>query len=179
MQAFFVFLGIGVLQFATIQADAQPRAAVDIAVEFIMGNCFYTLDDISRVKSAARVFKWEVLPADVANMLKPVDGSDFESWAAKFEGQNFLVAVNRGTSEGRSVQSCSVVVNQEADNIIPRLLTGLRGRKINEESDAVQVTEIYAVQHPTQNRVLMKVLRARDGRPPVNVSFMSIREKAP
>jgi hypothetical protein len=174
MQSLFIFLGIGLLQFAATQADAQPRTPVDIAVEFIVGNCFHTLDDISRVKSAARVFKWEVLPPDVANMLKPVDGTDFESWAAKFEGETFLIGINRGTAEGRLVQSCSVAVNQVADKVVPRLLTGLNARKINEESDAVQVTVTYTVQHPTQNEVLMNVLTARDGHPPVNVGFVSV-----
>jgi hypothetical protein len=150
---------------------------VDVAVEFILGNCFHTLDNISRVKSAARLFKWEPLSADTANMLKPIDGTDYESWVAKFEGQTFLIAVNRGTSQGRPVETCSVAVNQEADNIIPRLLTGLGAHKINEESDAVQVTEFYTVRHPTQTKVLMNVVRSRDGRPPINVGFASFKER--
>jgi hypothetical protein len=59
---------------------------------------------------------------------------------------------------------------------IPRLLTGLNARKINEESDAVQVTEFYTVRHPTQTKVLMNVVRSRDGRPPINVGFASFKE---
>jgi hypothetical protein len=175
MKAFSVFFGIGFVIVAT-QAVAQPRTAVDVAVEFILGNCFHTLDDISRVKSAARLFKWQALSADAAIMLKPIDGTGYGAWVAKFEGQEFLIAVNRGTSEGRPVETCSVAVNQEADIIIPRLLT-LNARKINEESDAAQVTEFYTVRHPTQSKVLMNVVRSQDGRPPVNVGFASFKER--
>jgi hypothetical protein len=169
-----VFLGIGFACVA-VHVVAQPRTAVDVAVEFIMGNCFYTLDDISRVKSAARVFKWDALPADAANMIKPVEGNDYDAWIAKFEDQTFLIAVNRGISHGRPVEACTVVVNQELGNIVPRLLTGLSSRKLHDETDAVQVTEMYSVQHPTQPKVGMSVVRSRDGRPPFAVGFMTFR----
>jgi hypothetical protein len=177
MKAFelITLLVIGVLQFVGTQADAQPRTAIEVAVEFIIGNCFHTLDDISRVKSAARLFKWEMLPPDAANMLKPIEGTDFEAWHARFEGQHFLIAVNHGIFEGRPAETCSVVADQEPDSLIPRVLIGLKARKMHEDADAVQINEFYAVQHPTERKVLMNIVRARDGRAPVNIGFMSIQ----
>jgi hypothetical protein len=99
----------------TSAASAQQRLAVDVAIEFIIGNCYHTLDDVSRVESAARLMKWEMLPAEASNMLKPVEGSGSALWHAQYEGQHFLVGVNHGMFEGRPAEVCSVVANLRPD----------------------------------------------------------------
>jgi hypothetical protein len=91
------------LLFSVGSANAQSRSSTDIALEFILGNCFLPLEDISRVKSAARLFKWDTLSADALNMLKPVDAIDYEAWHVAFEGQHFFIGVNRGMFRGRGM----------------------------------------------------------------------------
>src|SRR5262245_56846857 len=93
-------------------AWAQPRGAADTAAEFVVGNCFLAVDDISRVRSMARVLKWRSLSPDMSNAVKPVDAIGHESWQVTDEGQTYLVGVNTGTFQGKRAEVCSVVANQ-------------------------------------------------------------------
>jgi hypothetical protein len=101
------------LLFSVGSANVQSRSSTDIALEFILGNCFQPIDDISRVKSVARLFKWDTLSADALNnMSKPVDTIDYEAWhrAALFHRRqpgHIPRATNRGLlGRGKPTSRC-------------------------------------------------------------------------
>jgi hypothetical protein len=151
---------------------AGEGPAVDVAVQFVIGNCYRSIDDISRVTSFARLMHWQALAPDMANALKPVDGTDYEAWQVSEQGQLFVVGVNRGLFRGRSAEICSVTVNQPPDALTPKLLGALKARRMQTNTEGLQVTDVYALEHPTQSVAAMIIIRLLNGDPPVTISFM-------
>jgi hypothetical protein len=156
-------------------AYGQQRPQLEVAVEFIIGNCYRTVDDISRVNSAATLFKWKPLSPDMSNIGKPVDAKDYAAWQVEYEKEIFLVAVNRGVFRDRPAEICSVVANVAPGDLLPRLMSALKLRLLHSDSDSVQINEFYELQHPTQNQAFMSVVKSVDGRAPTNITFIGLR----
>jgi hypothetical protein len=158
--------------YASACATAQQRSAAEIAAEFVVGNCYRSIDDISRVKSMAKILKWPVMPEEMANALKPVDALDFQAWHVVHEKQHFFVGVNKGSVRGKAVNVCSVVANHPPDALVPIVLKAVKARKLlNRETAGFQITETYELEHPTANSATLTLIRSVDQEPPVNIAF--------
>jgi hypothetical protein len=170
--AFFIVA----LQSSSFSAVAQSTNPAQSAAEFIVGNCYRSLDDISRVSSMAELFKWELMSSEMANVLKPVDALAYQAWIVRDEGQIFLVAVNRGSLNGKPAQVCSVVANQPPDTLVPVVLKNLRGTKLlREDKDGFQITATYRLNHPTEANATLTIVRAVDNAAPVNFGFVGTK----
>jgi len=85
-------VGLSLLEICSRPALAQAESTIQKAATFIVGTCYRTIDDISRIKSYAKLSHWREMPAEMLDLAKPVEGSDVAGWIAEFEGQTFLAS---------------------------------------------------------------------------------------
>jgi hypothetical protein len=154
---------------STHAQQGDPRKAT----EFIIGNCYRALDDISRVKSAARLLGWQPMTDDMANVLKPVKGTGFQGWVVRDDANVYLVGVNTGERNGSKAQICTVVANLAADVLVPLLLNELSVKKpLGRDEAAMQIEDNYEIEHPTESTVFLRVVRGKTREPAVNITFV-------
>jgi hypothetical protein len=163
---------------------AEPSAVVattnlvaDVAADFVLSTCYEPIDDISRVKSYARLAKWQPLGADEKNVLRPVEAKDFEAWAVEERGQKFVVAVSHGQFRGKPTQVCQVSINVPVDAVLSKIISKIKvGQQIS-GTVGLQKNEIYQlVQHPTVPNALILVARSKDeGAAFANIGFMGLQ----
>jgi len=159
-------------------ALAQQKTEAEIAAEFIIGNCYRSIDDISRVKSMARIFKWQPLPPDLASAMKPVESGGYESWHVLHQGQHFFVGVNTGNERGKPVEVCTVIANHPPEVLVPIVLENVKTRRfVSRNTNGLQTTATYELEHPTQKLELamLSVTTGVNNDPPVNFSFIGFR----
>lgn len=151
------------------------RSAAGVAADFILSTCYEAVDDVSRVKSYARLTKWQPLPKDVKNIMKPANAKKYEAWLVKEGGQQFIVGVNEGQFRGKRTQVCQISVNLPAKIVVSRISKKIRLGKGHSRNVGLQVTDMYQLlEHPSVRLGFMIVGRSKDGRPPVNISFMGV-----
>jgi len=167
---------VAFIGFVLPSQSAEPTMA-QRAAEFAIGTCYRALDDVSRVRSFARLMGWGGLSPDLLNIFKPVEGgADFTGWRVSHEGQLFFVGVNVGVFRGKTANICSVVANQPPDAVRSALLSALKTRSLTVDKDAMQIMEVYElVDHPSVDTAFMTITRLSDGAAPVSVAFMGLR----
>ncbi len=145
-------------------------------VEFFLGTCFGSLDDVSRVKSLAALLKWPKAPPDFANLAKPVTGKDYLSWIVRKDGEFYAVAVNQSPwSDKQTANVCSVVIQSPRDAVIAELTRVLKLKKVHEEHEPLQTTYFYEYDSSVVERAMVTVIALDNGTSPVSLAVTGIR----
>jgi hypothetical protein len=167
-----------VLALSFVSGASHVFAGADKQVEFFIGTCLHSIDDISRVKSLAAIKKWQKLPEDTLNVMKPVEGRDYEGWAVQYDGELYIVAVNRGVwGEGEQANTCTVIVNAPKDDVLAALGKAVKLKKVHVEDEPLQVSEVFQFDSLIADRAIVQVMWAKNLRPPVNLSIVGITKK--
>ena len=157
-------------------AKAVSKSPADLAAEFVLNTCYDPIDDVSRVRSLARLEKWQALADDVKNIMRPVDAMEYEAWLVEHEGQKFIVGVNQGHFKAQPTEVCQVSVNLPAEPFLSKIASKVKLGKMQRAVIGLQTTDIHELpNHPTGRTAWMIVARPMDDRPVVNISFMGMK----
>lgn len=156
---------------------SSQTSEVDAAAEFALKTCYEALDDASRVRSYARLMKWETLSGDMKNIMRPSGaGADYEAWLVAESNQWFIVSVHRGSFRGNPAEVCQVSTEVSSEQLVASI-----GRKVRIGSPTsgdlgMQQTSIYQLlQHPNVRLAFLIVVNSKDKKPFTIVSFMGVR----
>ena len=155
-----------------------PAGDTKKQIEFFLGTCFGSLDDISRVKSLAALLKWQNAPAEFANLGKPVNGGGYESWVVRRDGEFYVVAVNQAPwVDEKLANVCSVVVESPRDAVLTELTRMVKLKKIHEEHEPLQTTYYFEYDSSAVERAMVSVAALDNGTAPVSLGVTGIRKK--
>ncbi len=145
-------------------------------IEFFLGTCFGSLDDVSRVQSLAALLKWKNAPADFANLGKPVNSIKYETWLVQKEGEFYAVAVNQAPWNDRQIANvCSVAIQSSGNAVIAELTRVIKLKKVHEEDEPLQTTSYYEYESMAVDRAMVSVVALKDGSAPVSLGVTGIR----
>lgn len=150
----------------------------EVAASFALGTCYDALDDISRVKSYARLMKWRELPPDVKNVMRPVaSGSNYQAWTVNEGGQTFIVSAHVGSFRGKPAQVCQVFISVPAEQVIASIGNKVRLSSPQSADMGMQRNEVYQfLQHPTGRPALLLVAKSKEGEKGAVLGFMGVQQ---
>jgi hypothetical protein len=164
-------------QSSTAQASPAKGTLGEVAASFALSTCYDALDDISRVKSYARMMKWQPLPADAKNVMRPIaSGSDYEAWLVIDNGTEFFVSAHIGSFRGKPAQVCQVYMPIAVEQVIASIAKKVRLSQPQTAEIGMQRNEIYQLlQHPTGRPALLIVAKSKEGDKGSVLGFMGIQ----
>lgn len=164
-------------QSSTNQGAPAKGSPAEIAASFALSTCYDALDDISRVKSYARLMKWQPLPADAKNFIRPMaSGSDYEAWLVNENGIQFIVSAHIGSFRGKPSQVCQVFTPVAVEQVIASLVSKVRLSQPQTAEVGMQRNEIYQLlQHPTGRPAFLLVAKSKEGDKGAVLGFMGVR----
>jgi hypothetical protein len=159
------------------QTTPAKGTPAEIAASFALGTCYDALDDVSRVKSYARFMKWQSLPPDAKNGLRPMaSGSDYQAWTVNEGGQQFLVSAHVGSFRGKPAQVCQVFTPIAAEQVIASIGSKVRLSQPQSADIGMQRNEVYQLlQHPTGRPALLLVAKSKEGDKGAVLGFMGVQ----
>jgi len=164
-------------QSRTNQGAPGNGSPAEIAASFALSTCYEALDDISRVKSYARMMKWQPLPADAKNVMRPMaGGSDYEAWLVNENGTQFIVSAHIGSLRGKPSQVCQVFSPIAVEQVIASIASKVRLAKSQTAEIGMQRNEIYQLlQHPSGRPALLLVATSIEGTKGAVLGFMGVQ----
>lgn len=164
-------------QSSTNQAAPAKGTPAEVAASFALSTCYEALDDISRVKSYARMMKWQPLPADAKNFMRPMaSGSDYEAWLVNENGAQFFVSAHIGSFRGKPSQVCQVYSPIAVEQVIASIARKVRLSQPQTAEIGMQRNEIYQLlQHPTGRPALLLVAKSKEGDKGAVLGFMGVQ----
>ncbi len=150
----------------------------EIAASFALSTCYDALDDISRVKSYARMMKWQPLPPDAKNVLRPIaSGTDYQAWLVNDNGHQFFVSAHVGSFRGKPSQVCQVFTPIAVEQVIASIASKVRLSQPQSADIGMQRNELYQfLDHPTGRPALLLVARNKDGDKGAVLGFMGVQK---
>ncbi|MFB6453173.1 SEL1-like repeat protein [Bradyrhizobium tunisiense] len=160
------------------QRAPTKGSPAEVAARFALGTCYDALDDISRVKSYARLMNWQSLPPDARNIMRPVAaGSDYQAWTVNEDGQTFFVSAHVGNFRGKPAQVCQVFTPSPVEQVIASIGSKVRMSEPQAAEIGLQRNEVYQLlQHPTGRLALLLVARSKEGGKGVVLGFMGVQQ---
>jgi hypothetical protein len=164
-------------QSSTNQIAPAKGTPAEVGASFALSTCYESLDDISRVKSYARMMKWQPLPPDAKNVMRPMaSGSDYEAWLVHENGNRFFVSAHIGSFRGKPSQVCQVYTAIAAEQVIASIARKVRLSQPQTAEIGMQRNEIYQLlQHPTGRPALLVVAKSKEGDKGAVLGFMGIQ----
>jgi len=158
----------------SVPAQGNPT---EVAASFALSTCYDMLDDVSRVKSYARMMKWQPLPADAKNFMRPMaSGSDYEAWVVNESNIQFLVSAHVGRFRGKPAQVCQVYTRIAVEQVIASIARKVRLSQPQMAEIGMQRNEIYQLlQHPTGHPALLLVAKSKEGDRGGVLGFMGVQ----
>lgn len=158
-----------------VPAKGSPA---EVAASFALSTCYEALDDISRVKSYARMMKWQSLPPDAKNVLRPVAaGSDYQAWTVNEGGQTFFVSAHVGSFRGKPAQVCQVFTPSPVEQVIASMGSKVRISEPQSADIGMQRNEVYQLlQHPTGKPALLLVAMSKERDKGAVLGFMGLQQ---
>jgi hypothetical protein len=159
------------------QSGPAKGTPAEIAASFALGTCYDALDDVSRVKSYARLMKWQALPADAKNVLRPMaSGSDYQAWTVNEGGQQFLVSAHVGSFRGKPAQVCQVVTPIAVEQVMASIASKVRLSQPQSADIGMERKEVYQLlQHPTGRPALLLVAKSKESDKGAVLGFMGVQ----
>jgi hypothetical protein len=161
----------------TDQATPAKGSLAEVAASFALSTCYDALDDVSRVKSYARMMKWEPLSADAKNVMRPIaSGSDYEAWLVNENGIQFFVSAHVGSFRGKPAQVCQVFAPIAVEQVIARLASKVRLSAPQTAEIGMQRNEVYQLlEHPTGRPALLLVAKSKESNKGAVLGFMGVQ----
>jgi hypothetical protein len=162
---------------STNQAAPAKGTPAEVAASFALSTCYEVLDDISRVKSYARIMKWQPLSADAKNVMRPIaSGSDYEAWLVNENGIQFFVSAHVGSFRGKPAQVCQVFTPIAVEQLMASLASKVRLSQPQTAEIGMQRNEVYQLlQHPTGRPALLFVAKSKEGNKGAVLGFMGVQ----
>ena len=126
----------------------------DDFVEFFSGACYWTIHDLSLVRTLAKTQKWKSLPEDFKVLGNPIEKGEYDAWMAKNKNQKILVAIN----ETSQAKTCTNIIEEgNLEKILSILKRNFKLRLISDETEGFQKFLQYVV-NSTQGEVYISIV---------------------
>ncbi|MEM7728303.1 MAG: hypothetical protein AAF311_03420 [Pseudomonadota bacterium] len=80
--------------------------------------CAANMPRLDKIESAARLYSWENLPAEMANMVSPADPSTpFKGWYIPSENLPVMIGITETVFEGEPAYGCSLAADLDGNQV--------------------------------------------------------------
>lgn len=153
MALFLVLCGLVV---CANQSEASTKVDKErVLLESFYGFCYLNIEDLEKVRAAARELKWQELSEDAWKML---GGSGGKGWWLRHNSLTMMLGINTGEFRGKKVNICSLATAKiDPDKIIKLLERDFSLQLMDQENDVYQQWRFYRMDKLGEKAVVYSI----------------------